>query len=86
MRHGFFITCLTANQASPIIDIALMADIFGRSLLPDTVCNEDKSDYTKYVGCPEQWEKEACAVWKMLHVHRKKWRCPQILHGVKYKA
>lgn len=53
MRHGFFITCLTANQACPIMDVALMADIFGRSLLPDTVCNEDKSDYTKYVGCPE---------------------------------
>lgn len=44
MRHGFFITCLTANQASPIIDTALMADIFGHSLLLDTVCNEDKSD------------------------------------------
>lgn len=51
MRHGFFITCRTANQACPIIDVALMADILGRSLLLDTVCNEDKSDYTKYVGC-----------------------------------
>lgn len=53
MRHGFFITCLTANQTCPIIDTALMADIFGHSLLLDTVCNEDKSDYSKYVGCQE---------------------------------
>lgn len=42
MRHDFFITCLTANQACPIIDVALITDIFGRSLLLDTVCNEDK--------------------------------------------
>lgn len=53
MRHAFFITCLTANQACPIIVVALMADISGRSLLLDTVCNEDKSDYTQYVGCQE---------------------------------
>lgn len=51
MRHGFFITCLAANQARPIIGAALMADICARSLLLDTVCNEDKSDYSKCVGC-----------------------------------
>lgn len=53
MSHGFFITCLTANQTCPIIDAALMADIFGHSLLLDTVCIEDKPDYTKCVGCQE---------------------------------
>lgn len=46
MRHGFFITCLTANQTCPIIDATLMADIFGHSLLLDTVCNEDELHIT----------------------------------------
>lgn len=78
MRHGFFITCLTANQARPIIDVALMADICGRSLLLDTVCNEDKSDYSKCVGCQAS-RGEAGKVWTMPSVHRK-W--PQIWHRI----
>lgn len=39
MRHAFFITYLVANQASPVRDTALMADIYGSSLLLDTACN-----------------------------------------------
>ena len=39
MRHGFFITYLVANQASPVGDTALMADIYGSSLLLDTAYN-----------------------------------------------
>lgn len=39
MKHGFFITCLTANQATPSRDAALKADIYGNSLLLDVVCN-----------------------------------------------
>lgn len=39
MRHGFFITCLIANQASAVRHAALMADIYGSSLLLDTACN-----------------------------------------------
>lgn len=39
MRHGFFITHLIAKQAFPVRDIALMADIYGRSLLLDTAYN-----------------------------------------------
>lgn len=39
MRHGFFITYLVANQTPPARDIALMADIYGSSLLLNTACN-----------------------------------------------
>lgn len=39
MRHGFFITYLVANQTPPAGDTALMADIYGSSLLLDTACN-----------------------------------------------
>lgn len=39
MRHGFFIAILVANQASSVRDTALMADIYGSSLLLNTACN-----------------------------------------------
>lgn len=39
MRHGFFISYLVANHTPPASDTALMADIYGRSLLLDTACN-----------------------------------------------
>lgn len=39
MRHGFFISYHIANQTPPARDTALMADIYGSSLLLDTACN-----------------------------------------------
>lgn len=49
MRHGFFIICFIANKTPPVRDTALMADMCGGSLLLVSVCNEDKSDYTRLI-------------------------------------